>query len=544
MHLDALANLKPKGRETHRLPLLSLATLVALLAATPLVYIGLRALSADAAAWQRLLQARLWLLFRNTILLTAAVTASSSIIGVGLAWLTERSNLPAKSAFRLLLALPLAIPAYIGALIHLNLMRPRGGAIPNMLEPALAITMPAWNPLGFWGATFILTIFTYPYIYLLSAAAFRALNATIEEAARVFGRTPKQTFWFVVLPALRPGLTAGMLLVALDVMAEYGTVALLRYETFTSAIFVQLTGRYDHSAAAVLSGALVALASVILLAELRTYGKGRFTQVESQWRPARAIALGKWHAPALGFVIGVVTASLLIPVTALVVWSMQTLLEVETSASIFRPGVQGFAAHLWNSLWSAGLAAILAAVFSLPVAMASIRSPSRFTRLLLRICQVGYALPGVVIALSLLYIVNRYASFLYATPLVVVLAYVLRHLPQSVRGSEAAFAQIAPSLEEAAYTLGRNSRQTFLRVTLPLAFPGVLAGAALVFLTSLKELPATLLLRPAGFDTLAVRAWIWAGDGFYQQAAPAALALVILAGIPLSFLLRKEELIP
>jgi iron(III) transport system permease protein len=155
---------------------------------------------------------------------------------------------------------------------------------------------------------------------------------------------------------------------------------------------------------------------------------------------------------------------------------------------------------------------------------------------------VGYAIPGVVIALSLVLLVNRYLPILYATPLVVVMAYVLRHMPQAVRSSESGLNQLSPSLEEAARTLGRNPLQTLSQVTLPLIAPGLLAGGALVFLTSLKELPATLLLRPAGFDTLAVRVWIWAEEGFYMHAAPAALLLVLISAIPLSFLLYREQI--
>jgi iron(III) transport system permease protein len=179
---------------------------------------------------------------------------------------------------------------------------------------------------------------------------------------------------------------------------------------------------------------------------------------------------------------------------------------------------------------------------SLPVALLSVRHPSRFSRLISRFCQVGYAIPGVVIALSLVLLVNRLLPFLYATPFVVVIAYVLRHMPQAIRSSESAINQLSPSLEEAARNLGRTPLQTFLQVTLRLVMPGILSGGALVFLTSLKELPATLLLRPAGFDTLAVRVWIWAVDGYYMQAAPAALFLVITAVLPLYFLLRRERI--
>lgn len=518
------------------------AGLVALFVAIPLGYILFRAITGEPEVWQRLLQIRIWKLLGNTLLLVVAVTGGALVTGVSMAWLTERTDLPGRGILRWMLALPLAIPAYIGGIVHLTLLRSRGGFIPQLLESLFGQPVFTPSPLGFWGVAFILTIFTYPYVYLLSAAAFRSLHASIEEAARTFGRTPWQTLWHVTLPALQPGLTAGALLVALDILAEYGTVALLRYETFSSAIFVQLAGRYDRSAASVLSGVLVTLAIAILWGELRLQGQARFTQMESNWRSAPRQPLGKWKLPAFLLVLGVTSASLLVPVTVLTAWSVSAFLDPQTLAAVFRTGSQGFGSFAWNSLWSSGLAAILAVTLSLPVALLSVRYPNRFSRFISRFCQVGYAIPGVVIALSLVLLVNRLLPFLYATPLVVVIAYVLRHMPQAVRASESALGQLSPSLEEASRTLGRTSLQTLFEVTLPLVLPGLLAGGALVFLTSLKELPATLLLRPAGFDTLAVRVWIWAEDGFYTQAAPAALLLVLVSAIPLSFLLRREQI--
>ncbi len=523
--------------------LLLFAGMVAFFAAIPLVYILLRAAAADPETWQRLLQARMGRLLGNTLLLTAVVTAGALVIGVSMAWLTERTDLPGRNVFRWMLALPLAIPPYIGAIIHLALMRPRGGLIPQLLAGLFGQPIPTPSPLGLWGAAFILTLFSYPYVYLLSGAAFRSLHATLEESARTLGRNLQQALWKVTLPALLPGLTAGALLVALDVLAEYGTVALLRYETFSSAIFVQLAGRYDRSAAAALSGVLVTLAIVLLWTELRLQGQARFTQLESGWRPAPRLSLGRWRVPACLAVLAVIGGSLLIPVAVLVVWSVAALLDPSTLAAVLRTGSQGLGGFVWNSLWSAGLAALLAVALSLPVGLLAVRCPGRLARLISRACQVGYAIPGVVVALSLVLLANRLLPFLYATPLMVVVAYVLRYMPQATRASEAALSQLAPSLEEAARTLGRTSWQTFTRITLPLVLPGLLAGAALVFLTSLKELPATLLVRPAGFETLAVRVWIWAEDGFYQQAAPAALLLVLASAAPLAFLLRREQIL-
>jgi iron(III) transport system permease protein len=264
--------------------------------------------------------------------------------------------------------------------------------------------------------------------------------------------------------------------------------------------------------------------------------------MESNWRPAPPLVLGRWRLPAFLLALGVVSASLLVPLLVLTIWTVQAFLDPETLSTVFRTGSQGFGSYVWNSLWSSGLAALVAVLLSLPVALNSVRYPNRLARFISRFCQVGYAIPGVVIALSLVLLVNRLLPFLYATPLVVVIAYVLRHMPQAVRASESALNQLSPSMEEASRTLGRTSLQTFVQVTLPLILPGLLAGGSLVFLTSLKELPATLLLRPAGFDTLAVRVWMWAADGFYLQAAPAALLLVLASAFPLYFLLRREQI--
>lgn len=524
-------------------PRLALAAgLVALFVAVPLAYIFLRALGANPEDWLRLLQTRIWRLMGNTLALAAAVTSGALVIGVGMAWLTERTDLPGRKVFRWMLALPLAIPPYIGAILHLALLRARGGIVPQWLEGVFGFPVPTPSPLGFWGAAFILTMFMFPYVYLLSGAAFRSQHAMLEEAARALGRTPWQTFWQVTLPALRPGLLAGALLVTLDVLAEYGTVALLRYETFSSAIFAQLYGRYDRSAASIFSGVLVSLAMLVLWAEIKLQGQARFTQLEGNWRPAPLAPLGRWKIPALWLVLTVVSISLFIPLLVLLAWSLQAALDPQTLALFFRPGSQGFARFAWNSLWTSALAALLAVALSLPVARLSARYPSRLSRFLARLCQVGYAIPGVVIALSLVLLVNRFLPILYASPFLVVIAYVLRHMPQAARASESAIGQLSASLEEVSRTLGRTSLQTLFQVTLPLITPGLLAGGALVFLTSLKELPATLLLRPAGFDTLAVRAWMWASEGFYLQAAPAALLLVLVSALPLSFLLRREQM--
>jgi len=385
INLRGIPNLV-KGKSSSISPRLVIAAgLVALFVAIPLVYIFIRALGADPEDWQRLLQARLWELLVNTIALVVVVTGGTLIIGVGMAWMTERTDLPGRKVFRWMLAMPLAIPTYIGGIVHLALLRSRGGMIPRLLESLAGQPVPTPSPLGFWGAAFILTIFMYPYVYLLSGAAFRSQHASLEEAARTMGRTPWQVFWQVTLPALRPGLMAGALLVSLDVLAEYGTVALLRYETFSSAIFVQLAGRYDRSAASILSGVLVGIAIVFLWAELRLQGQARFTQMESDWRPAPKVALLKWKTPAFLLVLGVTSASLLVPISVLLIWSLQAFFDPQTLSAVLRTGSQGFGNFVWNSLWTSSLAALLAVALSLPVAIYSVRYPNRLSRLVARL---------------------------------------------------------------------------------------------------------------------------------------------------------------
>jgi iron(III) transport system permease protein len=538
----AISTRRVRARRRPPISLMLFAGLVVIFVSVPLAYILLRAAGGGSEVWLRLVQTRLAGLALNTLSLTAAVTAGTVVLGVCLAWLTERTDLPGSRLWRWLLAMPLAIPTYIGAIVHLALLRPRGGFLPVFLEDLFGRPVATPSPFGFLGAAFILTLFMYPYVYLLSAAAFRSIHASQEEAARSLGHGIWSTLWRVTLPMLKPGISAGALLVVLDILAEYGTVALLRYETFSSAIYLQLAGRYDRSAAAVLSGLLVVLAVLVLSGEIKFQGRARFYQFGGSWRPARNYPLGSWRLPALLGVLAVISMALFVPVGVLLAWTYQAISESSSLGLNFQTGSQGLLAFAWNSLWSSGLAAFLAVVLSLPVALLAVRYPSRLTRLASRISQVGYALPGVVVALSLILLVNRYLPFLYATPLLVVMAYVLRHMPQAVRSSEAALAQLSPTLEEAAQSLGRTSLRSFLEVTFRIILPGLFAGGALVFLTSLKELPATLLLRPAGFDTLAVRVWIWAGEGVYSQAAPAALLLILAAAGPLYFLLRRERL--
>lgn len=502
-----------------------------MLAAIPVLYLVVRSATAGSQVWLSLLGNRVPSLLWSSAALAAAVTALAALIGVPLAFLVVRTDLPGRQWISWLGALPLVFPPYVGAFAYVTLLGPRG-TLERLISrwtgvPGPELGLPSVYSL--WGTTLVLALFTFPYIYLLTCAALRSFNQTLEDAARSAGLRPWQVFLEVTLPLLKPAIGAGALLVALYVLADFGAVAMLRYDTFTLAVFLQLRGRMDRSAAAALSVVLMVLAAFLLWAEERLESRGRVVQTDTSWRPGRPLALGRWRLPALAFVALVLGLALAVPAGMLAIWTWNGLNA-------------GTTARLWtyaaNSLTGSAAAATLGAVISFPLAYLAARHQSLASRIAYRLGYTGYGLPGVVVALACIYVFTTFLPQLYGTVWTLLTAYLIRYMPQSLGAQRAALLQISPTLEDAARSCGYAPPAVLARVTLPLSLPGILAGWSLVFLNCLKELPATLLLRPAGFDTLAVRVWIDASDGFYEAAGPAALALVLLGAVPLVLLLR------
>lgn len=529
---NALLWIRLWGGKPPNLGLLALAGITASLAVIPLAYILLRALEGGTGVWLPLLGERIpWLLWRS-LRLAATTTALASAIAVPLAWLVVRTDLPGRRAISWLAALPLAFPPYVGAFAYITVFGPRG-LFEKLVSSWTGVPGPELNLpkiYGLGGTTLILALFTYPYIYLLVGAALRSFNQSMEDAGRSLGLGPTGVFFRITLPLLRPALGAGVLLVALYALADFGAVAMLRHDTFTNAIFMQLSGRLDRSAAAALSVVLVILTLCFLWAEAWLESKGRYTQTSSSWRPARTVRLGAWFWPALVFVAVVLLAALGMPLGMLIYWSFEGFREGVD------PKVWGYA---WNTLSSAAGAATLASVLTFPVAYLAARHGGLISRGAFHLAYVGYAMPGVVVGLAVTFVFAAYLKPLYGTVWALLAAYLVRFLPQSLGSQHSSLTQIAPSLEEAARGCGHTPGSVIRRVTIPLMMPGILAGWSLVFLNTMKELPATLLLRPAGFDTLAVRIWIDASEGYFASAAPAALMLVVLALIPLTLLLGR-----
>ncbi len=514
------------------LPLAAAGLAVVAVVALPLAYLLVRVGGGGSRAWRLLGLDRIADLVGQTLVLVGLVCALSLLVAVPLAWLVTRTDLPARRVFAVAAALPLVIPSYVAALALLAAFGPRGLLQRALAGPFGVERVPEIYGLG--GAVAALTLSTYPFVYLLVVAALRDLDPSLEEAARGLGRSAFGAFRSVTLPALRPSLGAGTLLVALYALSDFGAVSLMQYNSLTRAVFLQYRSLFDRTPAAALALVLVALTAVVLVLEARARGSrvGYRTGPGAARRAAR-VPLGRWRWPAAAFCGTVVALGLVVPVGVLVYWSARAAALGELELG-WRPAA--------NSLLVALLAAAAAVAASLPVAILSVRFRQPWTIGLERLAYASNALPGIVVALSLVFFAANYASPVYQTLTLLVLAYVVRFFPQAVAGSHSALLRVDPRLEEAARGLGHRPPAVFARVTAPLLAPGLAAGAALVFLSTMKELPATLLLRPIGFETLATEIWRFTSVASYSRAAvPALLLIVVSAPFVYLLALRPER---
>ncbi|MBB5174224.1 ABC transporter permease [Texcoconibacillus texcoconensis] len=513
--------------------LLLFGFVIAAIMSIPIIYVAWRSAFAGVDRWLRLLDDRIPGLLWNTLSLTFSVAAFAVTIGVALAWIVVRTNIPGRKMWQWLLALPLVIPPYVGAMTYIIIFGPSGWVREFWEDTQLLGGIFGSYPIdmySFWGAFFVLTMFTYPYVFLIASASLRKMNRNYEEIARSQGFKTSQIFWKVNLPFLRPAIGAGAILIILYVLGDFGAVSMLRYTTFTSAIYFQ-TSSFDIASASVLSLVLIIITLIVLWIEARTRKKSNYYQTSNSYREPEILPLGKWKPLAILFVIFIFLISVILPILVLVYWSIIGIERGALDADFF-----GYA---WNSLTVSGIAALLCMVLAMPIVYLKSRYPSVISSFVDKLSYAGYALPGVIVALGFVFIFNNHIPFLYHTLWMVALAFVVRFLPQAIQAGEASLSLVSPRIDEAARSLGYPPWKVMLKVIFPTILPGVLAGGALVFVSSIKELPATLMLRPPGFDTLAVRIHWEASESIYHQAAPAALLIILVSVIPLRYLLKK-----
>lgn len=498
--------------------------------AGPMVFLAVRAVADGRSTLALLLAPRTVALLASTLVLAALSSVLSLALGAGLAFLVERTDMPGRPFWRVVLALPLAIPPYIGAIVYLHLLS-RGGALDQLVGVALA-------PNGLPGAIVVLALYTYPYSFLLTSAALRRVSRSLDEAARMTGLSPMRILRTVTLPLIRPALGAGLYFPSLYALADFGTMVLLRYDTLATELYYQLTAFYDRSAAAALGLAAILLALGFLWLEARLRGRARYHQSDASWKPPALLRLDRGRAAAVAAAAAVAGLALVVPVVLLAGWAYAGAVHPSAAERLWAASVSS----PWRAAaGSLGLGAVVATVIvglAMPPAYMRARWPGRPAWPIWAMAQAGYALPGVVVVLGAVFLTNTLAPWLYGTLPVMVGAFMVRYMSQGLRAVESGLLQLPLRLGEAARGLGERPAGVFRRVDLPLLRPSLAAGWSLVFLNVTKDLPVNLLLRPAGFDTLPVRTWLSATDGIYTQAALPSLLLIVCAVLPLVVLLR------
>lgn len=465
----------------------------------------------------------------GTALLTVTVTASAAALGVSTAWITTRTDIAGARMWSTLMTVPLVIPSYVGAMTMLAASGNQGmlsGWLTAMGLPALPVFQ------GFWAAWGALTLWNFSFVHLLTVPVLRRLDPALEDASRGLGAGRWRTIRTIVIPQLRPAVASSSLLVALYVMSEFGAVSMLRYETFTRAIYTQYRGRLDLTPALFLAGLLVIGALFVVLLQLRA--RGRATLYSNRpLRPVVPVRLGRWgRIGSYGLMGTLVTGALLLPVTTLLWWTARGLTLGNSPLSVIP--------HTLRSLSVAVAGSIVVVLAAIPLAVLAVRHPSRRVRALETTGWLGYSLPHLAIGLAFLVLAVRWARPIYQTVVLLLVVYLAMFLPQALAAVESGLRRIGPHLEDASRSLGVGNWRTLTRVTVPLLRRSVLAGAALVFLSVIKELPATLLLRPTEFDTLPVRIWSATSELFYTQASFAALALVAVSAIPVYLFVARD----
>jgi iron(III) transport system permease protein len=512
------------------------AAFAALLVSVPMIAVGVHVFAPAGDIWRHLVATVLWRYVGNTVALVLGVGALTLVFGVGTAWLVTMCRFPGRKVYEWALLLPLAVPAYAIAFAYGGMMD-FAGPVQSALRSAFG-----WSKSDYWfpdarslgGAIAVLSFVLYPYVYMLARAAFLEQSVCALEVSRLLGRGPWRSFGEVALPLARPAIFTGLALVLMETLADFGAVQYLAVDTFTTGIFRTWFGLGDHGAAAQLAALLMALVLAVLIGEHALRGRRRFHHTSSRYRPlpgyelAGAAAFGASLACALPVFLGFV-----LPGGQLLIWAAKSLATLD--AAFLRFGA--------TSIALAAAAALVALAVALVLAYGQRLDPTRPMRVAVRVASLGYAIPGSVIAVGVLVPFAAFdnavdawmrASFgvstgllLSGTVFAMIFAYLVRFLAISFQTVEASLGKVTPSMDRAARTLGATPAETLRRVHMPIIAPSLLTAALLVFVDVMKELPATMILRPFDTTTLAVRAFELASDERLAEASLPALAIVV-----------------
>jgi iron(III) transport system permease protein len=512
------------------LALLALGLVVAALAMLPLAYLVLRAAGAQAEGLAFVLRPRTLEVVGSTIALAVLVGGGSVLIGVPVAWLTTRARLPGRRVWAILTVVPLAIPSYVTGFAFVAAFGPRG-ALQSLLEPLGVARLP--EIYGLPGAVLVLVLATYPYVVLSARAGLLGEDRALEDAARTLGDDRRSTFRRLTVPLLLPAIAAGALLAVLYAVSDFGAVSLLQFDSLSRAIYVQYRAAFDRSLAAVLALFLVAITLLLSWGEARVRARARTFTARPPRRPVEPVELGRWTWPSQAFLGGVVTLALVVPAGTIAFWLVRGLGQGLSVDVLRAAGVESFVVGAGSAIGAAALA--------LPLGILLARHRSWVGDLVERSTYVAFALPGIVLALALVFLGTSLVPALYQTLFLLLAAYAVRFLPQVLGGVRAALMRIGPRPEEAARTLGRSSR-TGVRPGYPAhpaadpargrraRLPDRRQGAADGARPRPDRVP-----DPGDADLGA------ASEGFYADAAVPAAVLLVLSAATVTLLLRDER---
>ncbi|MDJ0739882.1 MAG: iron ABC transporter permease [Gammaproteobacteria bacterium] len=502
-------------------------------------------LAVDAATWSHLGSTILPQLLRNTAWLIGGVALGTLLLGVPLAWLTSMCEFPGRRVLDWALMLPFALPAYVLAFVFVGVMD-FSGPVQGLLRDLLGLP-PAWsfevrNTLG---VIVVMTLVLYPYVYMLARVSFLGQGRSAYEAARSLGLGPWAAFYRVSLPMARPGIIAGLSLALMEALADFGAVAVFNYDTFTTAIYKSWFGFFDLQSAAQLASILLTIVLIALVVERRYRARARFTDDgRNGQRRIRLRGRQAWAASAFGWLVFALAFAA--PAYQLGVWAWASLDDLDMR----------YLDLLVHTASLGVMAGVLTVVAAFVLAFANRYHGDRSTAFAVRIGTLGYALPGSVLAvgvmLSLTWIDNRVADAIEAlfgvdiglvlsgTVIALLMAYFARFLAVAYGPVDSSLERISPSIRDAARSLGAGQWETVRRVYLPMLRPGLLTAGLLVLVDVMKEMPATLLLRPFGWDTLAVRIYELTSEGEWERAALPAVALLVVGLLPVILLVRRS----
>ncbi len=507
-----------------------MAGIVVLIATIPLLFVVYSSLQLSASKWAGLWSSRLPELLGNTLSLAVVVAILCLILAVPSAWLAARRDFVGRKLAIWLLVLPLTIPTYVFAHIYTVLLEPNGWL--GSLWQGIAGQGAVIDIYGLGGAASMLALATFSYVFLLSYTSLIGSRRSLEDAARIHGASRWQVFQRVTLPLMRPALAAGLIVVVLHALSDFGAVSMLRYQTFTLSIYLQMSGRFDYQAAAGLSLILVSISLGFLVLERffrrqQRYYAGAQTRFVMRKQATAAESLLIW-----GWLGTVAMFSFIIPLLWMLSWSYEALVQGLINAKFW-----GYAVNTGVVSFTAATVAVMVA---LPIGLFHTRMRSWLSTTYVQLSSIGFVLPGPVVALGVIAFVIAVMPVMYGGFAVLIMALVVRFLPLAIQSQESALSQLTPSVEQAGRIHGAGPLENLRRVILPMIRNGMITAWVLVFIDVLKELPATLMLRPVGFDTLPIRIWIEASEEMLELAAPAALVLV-LGTLPALWIMMRSH---